>query len=227
MIKNIVAGSLFLLSFNLVNAQVTTGYGVAQTYHIASPGGWDYITVNNNKIYLSHGTQVNILDEKTGDSIGVIPGTTGVHGIAFVQSLNRGYTSNGRLNNVTVFDLKTNAVITQILTGENPDAIYYEPFAKKIITNNGRSKNISVIDPETNTVVATIDVGGKPEEGVSDGAGKLFVNVEDKNEIVVVNTKTFTVENHWSLLPGKAPTGLTLDKKQKDYFQPVQIQSNW
>ncbi len=114
-----------------MNAQDNLDHKIAKTFHIASAGGWDYIAVNNNKIYVSHGTQVNILDENSGDSIGVIPNTTGVHGIAFDNELNRGYTSNGRLNNVTVFDLKTNAIIAQIPTGENPDAIMYEPFLKK------------------------------------------------------------------------------------------------
>lgn len=204
--------------FSAAYAQKKTDYNVVKTFHIASPGGWDYIAVNKGKIYVSHGTQVNILDEKTGDSIGIIPNTSGVHGIAFDNELNKGYTSNGRANNVTVFDLASNKILNIIATGENPDAIYFEPYSKKIITNNGRSKNLSVIDPVTNTVISTIDVGGKPEEGTSDGEGKLFVNIEDKNEIVVINTKTFKVENHWSLLPGEAPTGLALDKKTKRLF---------
>lgn len=214
MIKNIFTFLIAAASFCTTSAQ----YKIVKTFHIPSPGGWDYIAVNNGKIYVSHSTQVNILDEVTGDSIGYIPNTTGVHGIAFDNDLGRGYTSNGRLNTVTVFDLKTNEILTQITTGTNPDAIYYEPFSKKIITNNGRSKNLSVIDPVTNTVISTIDVGGKPEEASPDGAGKIYVNIEDKNEIVVINTKTFTVENHWSLSPGEAPTGLALDKKTKRLF---------
>lgn len=153
-------------------------YKVVKTFHVPSPGGWDYIAVNDGKIYLSHSTQVNILKEDTGDSVGFIPNTGGVHGVAFDNQLGRGYTSNGRLNNVTVFDLKTNAIITQVATGENPDAIMYEPHTKTIITCNGRSKNLSVIDVKTNTVVATIDVGGKPETAVSDENGKVFVNID-------------------------------------------------
>src|SRR5580765_7570455 len=108
------------------SAQKDHEYKIASTYHIASPGGWDYIAVNNGKIYVSHGTQVNILDEAKGDSVGVIPNTNGVHGIAFNNEMGRGYTSNGRANNVTVFDLNNNQVIAQIATGENPDAIMYE-----------------------------------------------------------------------------------------------------
>ncbi|MDQ2862234.1 MAG: YncE family protein, partial [Bacteroidota bacterium] len=188
-------------------AQNKIDYKVSKTFHIASSGGWDYIAVNNNKVYVSHGAQVNILDENTADSIGVIPNTTGVHGIAFDNELGRGYTSNGRLNNVTVFDLKTDAIITQIATGENPDAIMYEPFTKTIITNNGHSKNLSIIDPVKNTVIATVELDGKPEEAASDGEGKLFVNLEDKNEIAVVDLETFKVIARWPLAPGEGPSG--------------------
>ncbi|MDQ6609440.1 MAG: YncE family protein, partial [Bacteroidota bacterium] len=172
----------------------------------------------DGRLYVSHGTQVNILDEATGDSVGLIANTTGVHGIAFNDALNRGYTSNGRLNNVSVFDIKTNTVITQIPTGENPDAIMFEPFTKTIITCNGRSKNLSIIDPVTNKVTATIDVGGKPETAVSDGAGKLFVNVEDKNEIAVIDLKSNKVQNHWALGGAEGPTGLEYDKTTKRLF---------
>jgi len=192
-------------------------YKVVKTYHIPSAGGWDYITVNDGNLYVSHGTQVNILNEASGDSVGFIPNTNGVHGIAFNNEMKRGYTSNGRLNNVTVFDHTNNEVITQISTGENPDAILYEPHTKTIITCNGRSKNLSVIDPKTNTVVATIDVGGKPETAVSDGNGKLFVNIEDKNEIAAVDLKTHSVISHWPL-GAEGPTGLAYDKGTKRLF---------
>jgi len=203
---------------NTLTAQ--NSFHVVKTFHIASAGGWDYIAVGpgNNRLYVSHGTQVNILDEKTGDSLGVIPNTTGVHGIAFVPSLGKGYTSNGRLNNITVFDLKTNQVLGQIASGQNPDAIMYEPYSKTIITCNGRSNDLTVIDPVSEKTVATIAVGGKPETAVSDGAGKVYVNIEDKNEIVAINIKTNTVENHWSIAPAEGPTGLAIDIATKRLF---------
>ena len=216
--KSIAVFVCVAIFFNSTSAQNKTEYNVVKTFHIASTGGWDYIAVNNGKIYVSHGAQVNILDERTGDSIGVIPNTTGIHGIAFDNSLNKGYTSNGRLNNVTVFDLTTNAILTQVTTGTNPDAIMYDPFSKSIITCNGRSNDLSVIDTKTDKVVATVAVGGKPEEAISDEAGKWFVNLEDKNEIGVVNAKTFAVENHWSISPGEGPTGLKIDTKTKRLF---------
>jgi len=210
---------LFIALPDIIVAQ-QSGFKVEKTFHIVSSGGWDYISVGpgNNRIYVSHGSQVNILDETTGDSVGVIPGTTGVHGIAFAASLNKGYTSNGRLNNVTVFDLKTNQIITQIATGQNPDAIMYDEFSKKIITCNGRSKDLSVIDPATDKVVATIPVAGKPETAVSDGAGKIYVNIEDKSEISAINISTNTVDASWSIAPGEGPTGLAIDKKTKRLF---------
>ena len=113
-----------------LNAQQPEKIHLINTFHIASSGGWDYIAVqpNSNKLFVSHGGQVNILDKTTGDSLGIISNTTGVHGIAFVPSLNKGYTSNGRSNNITVFDLKTNAILSQIKTGQNPDFIFYDDF---------------------------------------------------------------------------------------------------
>ena len=219
--------SMFILPVAIVllvsvsaTAQTATAFHVAKTFHIASSGGWDYIAVGpgNNRLYVSHSTQVNILDEKTGDSVGVIPNTGGVHGIAFVPSLNKGYTSNGRLNNITVFDLATNQVLGQIAAGQNPDAIMYEPFSKTIVTCNGRSNDLSFVDPVSEKTIATVAVGGKPETAVSDGAGKVYVNIEDKNEIAVVDVKTKTVEHRWSLAPAEGPTGLAIDLVNKRLF---------
>ncbi|MBL0180801.1 MAG: YncE family protein [Chitinophagaceae bacterium] len=202
------------------NAQNPTGLHITNSFHIASPGGWDYLAVGpvNDWLYVSHGAQVNILNKKTGDSVGVIENTTGVHGIAFDVADKKGFTSNGRLNNVTVFELSTNKILGQIPTGTNPDAIMYETFSKKIITCNGRSHNLSIIDPVKNTLIDSVDVGGKPETAVSDGAGKIFVNIEDKNEIVEIDAKTFKVLTHWSLSPAEGPTGLAYDVKTKRLF---------
>jgi YVTN family beta-propeller protein len=212
------AAIMAIAGMQQIHAQ--SGYHLTQTFHIASNGGWDYVFVDDhsNKLYLSHTTQVNILDKNTGDSLGVVPNTTGVHGIAVVHALNKGYTSNGRSNNVTVFDLTTNKTLTQISTGENPDAIMYEEYSKKIITCNGRSKDLSIIDPATDKVVATISVGGKLETAVSDNAGKLFVNVEDKNEIAVIDLNKKEVIAHWSIAPADGPTGLAIDVKMKRLF---------
>ncbi len=218
LVAAVILGSCIFIT-SILAAQTNT-YHIADNYHIASSGGWDYIAVGpgNNRLYVSHSTQVNILDETTGDSVGIIPNTAGVHGIAFVPSLGKGYTSNGRTNNISVFDVKTNQVLGQLPTGQNPDAIMYEPFSKTIITCNGRSNDLTIIDPVTEKTVATIPVGGKPETAVSNEAGRLYVNIEDKNEIVVINMSTHTVENHWSLAPAEGPTGLAIDLKTKRLF---------
>jgi YVTN family beta-propeller protein len=210
----------FMVTISAIHAQNATGMHVINTFHIASSGGWDYLEVGpvNDWLYVSHGTQVNILNKKTGDSVGVIENTTGVHGIAFYEKENKGFTSNGRLNTVTVFDMNTNKVLAQIPTGQNPDAIMYEPFSRKIITCNGRSKNLSIIDPVFNKVVDSVDVGGKPETAVSNGVGKMYVNIEDKNEIVEIDTRTFKVLNHWSIAPAEGPTGLAMDRATQRLF---------
>jgi YVTN family beta-propeller protein len=210
--QDIIPGKLF--------AQSISGFQVRKIFHIASAGGWDYIAVGpgNNRLYVSHSTQVNILDETTGDSVGVIPNTIGVHGIAFVPSLGKGYTSNGRLNNVTVFDLKSNQVLGMITAGTNPDAIMYDEYSKLIITCNGRSNDLSLIDPVAGTVVATIPVGGKPETAVTDRNGKIFVNIEDKSEIVSVDITSRKILSRWPLAPSESPTGLAIDLKSNKLF---------
>ncbi len=210
---------IFLGCSNFLIAQATA-MKVTDTFHIQSSGWWDYILADtaSNKLYVSHGSQVNVLDKSTGDSIGVIPNTSGVHGIALVHALNKGYTSNGRSNNVTVFDLNTLQVTDSIATGQNPDAIFYDEYAKKIITCNGRSKDLTVIDPATGKVVATIDVKGKPETAVSDGDGKVFVNNEDKSEIEVIDMNSYKLIHSWPIAPGESPSGLSIDRQTKRLF---------
>lgn len=195
----------------MASAQNQSGYAILHQYSVSGPGGWDYLSINRNALYVSHGNQVNILDKTTGDSIGILPNTEGVHGIAFNDSEDRGYTSNGKLNTVTVFSLADHRELQQIPTGLNPDAILYDPFSGMLVTCNGRSNDLTVINPKTNRVTNTIPVGGKPETAVSDGHGKWFVNIEDKNEIVVINTRNFKVMARWSIAPGESPTGLAYD----------------
>jgi YVTN family beta-propeller protein len=215
---NYFSAVIIMCLFGVSAVEAQSGYHTIKIFHIASSGGWDYLSVNGNELYVSHGDHVNILDKKTGDSVGIISNTTGVHGIAFIPTLNRGYVSNGKLNTVTVFELSSYKPLSQIATGQNPDAIMYEPFLKKIITCNGRSNDLSVIDPATNTVIHTIVVGGKPETAVSDGLGKLFVNIEDNNEIVAVDLHTNTVIMRCRVAPAEGPTGLAYDKETKRLF---------
>jgi YVTN family beta-propeller protein len=193
-------------------AQQKTGFHVIHKHKIGGTGGWDYITVDseNKKMYVSHSTQVNILS-LSGDSLAVIDHTNGVHGIALAKPFGKGYTSNGRDNNCTVFDLKTDKPIASIAVGTNPDAIFYDKFSKKVFVFNGGSKDATVIDPSTDKVLATIPIGGKPETGVSDGRGKVFVNSETTNEVVVINAKTLKVEKRFKIIGGDEPSGLAID----------------
>ncbi len=218
MLKSTLIITALICSFTIVNAQ--SMLHVADTFHIKSSGGWDYIFVDtaSSKLFVSHGTQVNVIDKNNGDSLGIIPNTTGVHGIALVHDLNKGFTSNGRLNNVFVFDLNTLQITDSIATGKNPDAVFYDAYSKKIITCNGGSQDLSVIDPATNKVVATINVKGKPETAVSDNAGKIFINNEDKSEIEVIDINTMKLINSWPIAPGESPSGLSIDRKTKRLF---------
>ena len=214
----LLLGATLLQCSTLLSAQ--TAYKVSKNFKIASTGGWDYISIgpDNNRLYVSHGMQVNILDLTTGDSIGVIDSTKGVHGIAFNKKMNKGFTSNGRSNNVTVFDLKTNKTLDTLHAGTNPDAIMFEIFTNTVVTCNGRSNDLSFIDVDKKKIIATVNVAGKPETAVSNDKGMLYVNVEDKNEIAVIDLKTFKVVNHFSLLPGESPTGLEIDKATNRLF---------
>ena len=218
--KNMLKNCLTVILLQTLFLSITSAqnHKLVKTFHISSSGGWDYISVNDGKIYVSHGNQVNILDEKSGDSVGVILNTPGVHGIAFSNATNKGFTSNGRSNNVTVFDLKTNQELATITTSEGPDAIIYEPFTKTIITCNGKGKDLTVIDPVSNKVIATVALGARPEEPASDGKGKVYVNLVDKNSIGVVDIKSWKVTNTWSMLPGEGPTGLKIDPKSMRLF---------
>lgn len=216
----IIASAFLCLSLN-VTAQKTVSSNTIKILKIGgNSDGWDYLTIHpkNNLLYVSHGTRVNILNTKTGENSGEIEGTTGVHGIAFPPNSTNGFITCGKLNSVKVFDTKTNKVTSEIPVGQNPDAIFYDFFSKKLIVCNGKTNTISVIDPENNTVVHTIDVGGKPETAVSNGKGKIFVNIEDKNEIVVIDAKNFMVTNHWNLDKEEEPSGLVIDTKTNRLF---------
>ncbi len=191
---------------------------VIDTFHIKSNGGWDYVTCENDLLYISHGGQVNILNAKNGDSVGIIAGTTGVHGITFSPKYHKGFTSNGKLNTCTIFNIETRKTIAEVKTGENPDALVYDHFSRHVFIGNGKSKDITVLDAKSNAVIATIPIGGKPEAIVTNAAGKIFVNVEDKNEIVVIDATTNAITNHWSIAPGDEPAGLAIDVQHNKLF---------
>jgi DNA-binding beta-propeller fold protein YncE len=204
-----------------VKAFAQAQYQVKQKYVLGGDGGWDYLTFDaaGKRLFISRGTHVMVVDPYKGAVVGDIPDTAGVHGIALAQDLGKGFTSNGRDNSVTVFDLKTLKQTAKIkIDGENPDAILYDPSSKRIFTFNGRSKNATVIDAEKGTVVGNIPLDGKPEFGVADGKGGVFVNIEDKSEITSIDAKKAVVIKSWPLAPCEEPSGLAMDQKSRRLF---------
>lgn len=198
-----------------------TGYEVIAKYPVGGTGGWDFLSVDEkrSRLYVSRGDHVQILDTRSGKVVGDLPGTAGVHGIALAQDLGLGFTSNGRSDSVTVFDLDTFAVVETIkVTGSNPDAILYEPSLKRVLTFNGRSANVTAIDATTRKVISTLAVSGKPEVAVADARGRVFVNIEDRNSIAVIDVATLTVSKYWPLGSCDGPTGLAIDRQRTRLF---------
>ena len=196
-------------------------YKISNKYSITGDGGWDYITIDDSThyLYISHGTITQVFDAKAGKLVATFNDTKGVHGIALAKDLNKGFISNGKDSSVTVFDMKKLTVIEKInVTGKNPDAILYDPFTHRVFTFNGRSSNSTVIDAKTDKVIGTIALEGKPEFAVSDEKGKIYVNIEDKSKLCMINPLTMKVEQTWSIAPGEEPSGLALDNKTHRLF---------
>jgi len=194
---------------------------VLRQIRIGGEGGWDYLTLDapNQRLFVTHGTRVVVLDLKTDSVIGEIPDTPGVHGVTLAPELGRGYVSNGRDSSVTVFDLKTLSTIGRIpLPARNPDAIRYDAFSHRVFTFNGGSASATVIDAAKGKVIRNVPLGGKPEFAVVDGRGHLWVNIEDKSEMVELDTRALKVLGRWPLTPGEEPTGLALDPVTKRLF---------
>jgi DNA-binding beta-propeller fold protein YncE len=192
------------------------GYHVTKEIQIGGEGGWDYLTVDpaGRRLYASHTNKVEVVDLDSGKKAGEVLNLSGVHGIAIASDLNRGFISNGRSSTVTIFDLKTLATIGDVkVTGENPDAILYDPFSSQVFAFNGRSKNATVLEAKTGKVVGTIALGGKPEFATTDLQGRVFVNMEDLSEIAVIDAKTLAVKAHWPLKPCEEPSGMAIDRK--------------
>ena len=197
------------------------GYHVIRKYKLGGEGGWDYLTLdpNSRRLFISRGTHVMVIDADSGKPVGDIPDTPGVHGIALAPEFNRGFTSNGREGTVSIFDLKTLALISKVKdVGENPDAILYDPASKRVFTFNGRSHDSTAIDAATGKIVGKIPLDGKPEFGVSTGAGEIFVNIEDKSELTSLDPQALKVKSTWSLTPCQEPSGLAMDVKSRRLF---------
>jgi len=197
------------------------GYHLVKKIAVGGEGGWDYLTVDGaaRRLYVTRSTRVQVFDADSGASVGEIPNTAGVHGVALVRELDRGFTSNGRASTVTVFDLKSLKTLSEIkTTGENPDAILYDAASRRVFTFNGRGGNATAIEAATGAVAGTVPLDGKPEFAVADGKGRVFVNIEDKSVIDVIDSQKLSVEKHWPLAPCEEPSGMAFDEKNRRLF---------
>src|SRR5882757_6341181 len=174
-------------------------YHVTKKIPIPGQGGFDYLTIDEGarRLYVSHGTQVEVLDVDSGAIVGKIPNTLGVHGIAIAPELGRGFVSDGQASTVTVFDLKTLKTIAEVPTGKKPDAIIYDPATSRVFAFNGGSNSATAIDAANGKVAGTVDLGGGPEFAAADGKGFVFDNLEDESQVVKINSRDLKVEQRW------------------------------
>ena len=210
----LIAFFIFFVPF-----QEGTGYKVATRYPVPGGGGFDYVTIDSDarRLYLSHGTQVDVINPDSGQLIGTIPDTPGVHGVALATEFKHGFTSNGRENKVSMFDPTTLQLINKIDVGKGPDGIYYDPATKRAFTNNHGSHDITAIDAKSGEVVGTVKVEGDGESAVI-ADGLVYVNIEDTSEVVIFDPKTLEVKKRFPIEVAKTPTGLAYDAKTKRLF---------
>ena len=219
----LILGCSVLFGLGAVTSETesTAGYSIINRIHLTGDGGWDCCELDeaSGRLFISHDTQVQVVDVAAGKQHGVIGDTKGVHDIAFVRELNKAYVSNGKDTSVSIVDFKSLALLKKIrVTGEDPDGITYDPFSRCIFVFNGKSENVTVIDSRTDKVVATIALGGSPEFSAADGNGQLYVNLEDKNEVAVINTQSMTVEKEWPVAPAQKPCAMAMDYKNHRLF---------
>lgn len=219
MIKFIIIAFFGILQLE-VNSQ-SNHYSFDKKIPLPGDGSYDYLSIDqvNRKLFVSHGTTVNVIDLTTETAVAVINNMKGVHGVAIANDLNKGFISDGKDNSVVVFDLLTfEKIITIPITAIGPDAIMYDAFSKRIFTFNGESKNASVIDAVNLKQIGTVDLGGSPEFAVANTRGLIYNNVEDMNSLNVIDSKSLKVIYNYPLSPCGTPTGLALDLKNQRLF---------
>jgi len=218
--KKIPALLICAVVFFAAAAFAAVNYQLLKKVAVPGSGGWDYITVDDSarRVYVSHSTQVDVLDADSFALVGTIPNTSGVHGIAVAPDAGRGYISAGKSDAAIAFDLKSLKPLGEIKVGKKPDAIIYEPLTKRIYVMNGDSENITVLNAADGSVVGTIALGGGPEFAVSDGKGNLYVNLEEQNETLHIDVNTLQVKDRWPLAPCATPTSLAMDLENRRLF---------
>jgi YVTN family beta-propeller protein len=201
-------------------AFAASGYQKTKTVALAGPTSWDYVTVDSRarKVYIANSTQVQVLDADNLSVAGTVPGIAGAHGVAVAEGLNKAFATAGKADEVEVFDTATLKVTGNVKVGKKPDAIIYDPASKRIFAMNGDSDNTTAINAADNSVAGTIEIGGGPEFTVVDGKGKLWVNLEDKSEVVQIDTNAMKVLHHWPVAPCSAPSSLAFDAKNRMLF---------
>jgi len=218
--KKIPALLICAVVFFAAAAFAAVNYQLLKKVAVPGSGGWDYITVDDSarRVYVSHSTQVDVLDADSFALVGTIPNTSGVHGIAVAPDAGRGYISAGKSDAAIAFDLKSLKPLGEIKVGKKPDAIIYEPLTKRIYVMNGDSENITVLNAADGSVVGTIALGGGPEFAVSDGKGNLYVNLEEQNETLHIDVNTLQDKDRWPLAPCATPTSLAMDLENRRLF---------
>jgi len=220
--KHAFLAAVFALGFVLASLSPAFAEGLAITKKItiAGQGGWDYLAVDEagRRLYVSHGTQVEVLDVDSGAIVGKIANTPGVHGIAIAPELGRGFVSNGQSSTVTIFDLKTLKTISEVAVGKKPDAIIYDHATARVFVFNGDSNSATAIQAADGKVAGTVDLGGGPEFAVADGSGYVYDNVEDASLVLKINARSLKVEQRWPTAPCASPSSIAMDGPSRRLF---------
>jgi YVTN family beta-propeller protein len=188
---------------------------------IGGSGGWDYIAVDpqTHYLYVSHSTQMHVVDPAGKKVVTTIPNTPGIHGAAFATEFSRAFITCGKDDTIQVIDTKTFKPVASIKsTGKKPDAVLYEPFSKRVFVMNNGGNNLTVLDAAGLKVLGTIALSGAPEFAQADGTGRVFVNLEDKNAVAVIDAASLKVVKEWSLAPHATPTGMAIDAEHHRLF---------
>ena len=215
--RKVAAVSLFAF---LVTSALAANYQITKKIPIPGQGSWDYLSVDveARRLYVSHSTQVEVLDLDSGAIVGSIPKTPGVHGIAIAPELGRGFVSNGQASTVTIFDLKTLKPTADVPTGQKPDAIIYDPATSRVFAFNGGSNSATAIQAGDGKVAGTVDLGGGPEYAVADGSGYVYDNLEDESLVLKIDARSLKVEQRWPTAPCASPSSISMDRSNRRVF---------
>src|SRR5271167_4151657 len=218
--KRILALIVALFTIAVISAAAQKSYKLAERVKLGGEGGWDYLTYDpdGKRVFITRGTHVMVVDAASLKPTGDIPDLSGVHGVALAPELGRGFITSGGDNMLVIFDLKTLKVLDKVKVGERPDAVLYDPSAKRVYTFNAKTQDSTVVDATTGKVIGSVPLGGKPETGVADGKGNVYVNIEDRSEIVRIDTAKLTVAEHYPMAGCDEPSALAIDAAHRRLF---------